>query len=46
MISPAAALGNALYKAIGIRIHQYPFTRERVYMAIKAAERGEKDFWG
>lgn len=46
MIAPGPALSNALYDALGIRIHRYPFTRERVYMAVKAAERGEKDFWG
>lgn len=46
MIAVGPAIGNALYKALGIRIHRYPFTRERVYMAIKAAEKGEKDFWG
>lgn len=46
MIAVAPAIGNALYKALGIRIHKQPFTKERVYMANKAAEKGEKHFWG
>jgi CO/xanthine dehydrogenase Mo-binding subunit len=45
MIAVGPAIGNALYKALGIRIHKQPFNRERVYMANKAAEKGEEDFW-
>jgi carbon-monoxide dehydrogenase large subunit len=45
MISPAPAMDNALYEALGIRIHTYPFTRERVYKAMEMAKEGEKDLW-
>jgi carbon-monoxide dehydrogenase large subunit len=45
MISPAPAIDNALYEALGIRIHTYPFSRERVYRAIQMAKRGETDLW-
>jgi carbon-monoxide dehydrogenase large subunit len=46
MIAPAPALNNAVHNAVGVRIHSYPLNRERVYMASREAERGEKDFWG
>jgi len=46
MISPAPAIGNALFNALKVRIHSYPFTRERVYKAIKQfEEKGNVDFW-
>lgn len=45
MISPAPAINNALFNALGIRIHQYPLSRERVYGAIQAAKRGETDYF-
>jgi carbon-monoxide dehydrogenase large subunit len=46
MISPAPAIGNALFNALKVRIHSYPFTRERVYKAIKQFdEKGNVDFW-
>ncbi len=45
MISPAPAINNALFNALGIRIHQYPLSRERVYGAIQAAKRGETDYY-
>jgi carbon-monoxide dehydrogenase large subunit len=46
MIAPAPALNNAVCNALGVRIHSYPLSRERVYTALKEAERGDKDFWG
>ena len=46
MIAPAPALNNAVTDAIGVRIHSYPLHRERVYTAIKSAERGEEHCWG
>ena len=33
-ISPAAAIQNAVYDALGIPIHANPLTPERVYAAI------------
>lgn len=45
MIAPAPALDNAIYDALKIRIHSYPLHKERVYSAVKAAERGETDLW-
>ncbi len=45
MISPAPALNNAVYDALGIRIHSYPLSRERVFKAVRALSNGEKDFW-
>ena len=34
------AILNAVYDAIGVRIHELPLTPERVYMAIREAEKG------
>jgi carbon-monoxide dehydrogenase large subunit len=45
MISPAPALNNALYNALGIRFHRYPLTRERVFMAIHKKETDTEDFF-
>ncbi|MGD9821855.1 MAG: molybdopterin cofactor-binding domain-containing protein, partial [Aminobacteriaceae bacterium] len=45
MISPAPAMDNALFDALGIRIHSYPLNRERVYKAIQAKKKGETDLW-
>lgn len=45
MISPAPAIGNALFKALGVRIHTYPFSRERVYKAVQMSKTGEEDLW-
>jgi carbon-monoxide dehydrogenase large subunit len=45
MIAPAPATNNALFRATGMRIHSYPLSRERVYKALKAKEKGETDFW-
>lgn len=46
MIAPSPAICNALFDAIGVRVHSYPLHRERVYKAIQAGKRGEKDLWG
>jgi carbon-monoxide dehydrogenase large subunit len=46
MIAPAPALNNAVHDAIGVRIHSYPLSRERVYMASREAGNGKSDFWG
>ncbi|MCF7838146.1 MAG: molybdopterin-dependent oxidoreductase [Candidatus Marinimicrobia bacterium] len=32
----APAIGNALYNAVGVRLHQLPFTRERVWRALQS----------
>ncbi len=45
MIAPAPATNNALFNATGMRIHSYPLSRERVFKALHAKERGETDFW-
>lgn len=45
MIAPAPATNNALFRATGMRIHSYPLSRERVYKALKAKEKGQTDFW-
>lgn len=45
MISPAPAIDNALYNALGVRIHSYPFSKERVYKAVQMAKAGETDLW-
>jgi CO/xanthine dehydrogenase Mo-binding subunit len=34
-IPTAAAVANAVYDAVGIRVHQLPLTPERVYWALK-----------
>ena len=45
MISPAPAINNALYEALGIRIHTYPMGRERVYKALQLKKQGDMDLW-
>ena len=45
MISPAPAIDNALFDALGVRIHTYPFTKERVYKAVQMGRNGETDLW-
>jgi xanthine dehydrogenase YagR molybdenum-binding subunit len=37
IIPPAAAIANAVYNAIGVRVTELPMTRKRVLEAIKAA---------
>jgi len=39
MVPTIAAIGNAIYDAVGIRLHGPPFTSEKIYFAIK--ERGQ-----
>ena len=36
----AAAIGNAIFDAIGVRIRQVPFTAERIREALKNNARG------
>jgi len=38
MATVAAALGNAVYNAIGVRVYDLPLTRERVLKAIKESK--------
>jgi CO/xanthine dehydrogenase Mo-binding subunit len=35
------AILNAVYDAIGVRIHELPMTPERVYLAIQEAKKGK-----
>jgi CO/xanthine dehydrogenase Mo-binding subunit len=37
---PAPAIANAIYNAIGVRIHDAPITRDKVLAAIKQMKRG------
>jgi xanthine dehydrogenase YagR molybdenum-binding subunit len=39
-VSTAAAVGNAVFNAIGVRVRQAPFTPERVLAALAAPQRG------
>ena len=41
MISVPSAIGNALYDAVGVQIHELPMNPERVFLAIKRARGGE-----
>ncbi len=43
MISPAPALNNAVYNALGIRFHRYPLTRERIFMATHTKKAATED---
>ena len=38
IVPPAAAVGNAVYDAVGVRLTELPMNPERVYRAIEAAE--------
>ncbi len=38
----AAAVGNAIFDATGVRLRQIPFTPERVKAALRARERAER----
>jgi len=38
----APAVGNALYRATGVRIRELPLTPERVWRASQKAPRGER----
>ena len=35
----------SLFDALGVRIHTYPFSKERVYKAVQMGKRGETDLW-
>jgi xanthine dehydrogenase molybdenum-binding subunit len=39
IVPPAAALANAIYRATGVRLRELPMTPERVYQAMKRADR-------
>jgi xanthine dehydrogenase molybdenum-binding subunit len=39
IVPPAAALANALYRATGVRLCELPMTPERLYQAMKRADR-------
>ena len=39
--TPPAALANAIYNAVGVRITTLPITAEKILMAIKEKEKGE-----
>ena len=41
IVSVAPAIGNALYRATGIRIRELPLTPERVWRALKDSKRAE-----
>jgi xanthine dehydrogenase YagR molybdenum-binding subunit len=41
LIPTAPAIANAVYDAIGIRIREYPLSRERVLAALAAEGQGE-----
>jgi CO/xanthine dehydrogenase Mo-binding subunit len=36
-VPPAAALGNAIYRATGLRLRELPMTAERLCLAMKRA---------
>jgi len=40
MVAVPSAIGNALFDAIGLQLHELPLSPERVYMAIKRARKG------
>ena len=40
--TPPAALANAIYNAVGVRITTLPITSEKILMAMKEKEKGEK----
>ena len=37
MVSVPSAIGNALFDAVGVQLHELPLTPERVFLAIKRA---------
>ena len=40
LVTPVGAIGNAIYHATGVRLHQTPFTPERVLWGLKELGRG------
>lgn len=41
IVNPAAAIANAVYDAIGIRLHSLPLAPDKILHALKLRERGE-----
>ena len=41
LVTPVGAIGNAIYHATGVRLHQTPFTPERVLWGLRGLESGE-----
>lgn len=41
IIGAAAAIGNAIYRATGVRIRDLPITAQKVYDALQRAEKGQ-----
>jgi CO/xanthine dehydrogenase Mo-binding subunit len=39
-VSPPAAIANAVFDAVGVRITDLPITAEKIYNALRAKERG------
>ena len=42
-VGAAAAIGNAVYRAAGVRIYDLPITAQRIYDALQAKRRAEAD---
>ncbi|MFQ5682610.1 MAG: xanthine dehydrogenase family protein molybdopterin-binding subunit [Candidatus Binatia bacterium] len=40
LLPVASAIGNAVYNAVGVRIYDLPLTPEKVWRAVKTAEKG------
>jgi CO/xanthine dehydrogenase Mo-binding subunit len=40
IVPPAAAVANAIARAVGVRVHRMPMTPERVLGAIRARQGG------
>ncbi len=38
LVTPVGAIGNAIYHATGVRLHQTPFTPERVFFGLREME--------
>lgn len=41
LVTPVGAIGNAIYHATGVRLHETPFTPERVFMALQEKRQRE-----
>ena len=41
IIPPSPAIGNAVYNAVGVRIHDLPITPEKILRALREKETGE-----
>ena len=42
IVTPVAAIGNAIYHATGLRLYQTPFTPERVFFGLEELEASRK----